>query len=49
MSVKKKTYKSIFHDVIGGKSGLYTAVKGYDLVTGLGSEDGQAMIDALAQ
>jgi subtilase family serine protease len=44
----KKTYKTILHDVVGGKSGLYKTVKGYDLVTGLGSENGQGMIDALA-
>ena len=48
LSSKKKTYKTILHDVIGGKSGLYTAVRGYDLVTGLGSENGQGLIDALA-
>jgi subtilase family serine protease len=48
LAKKKKTYKAIFHDVVGGVSGLYTAVKGYDLVTGLGSPNGQAMIDALA-
>jgi len=47
LAANKKTYKTIFHDVIGGKSGLYTAVKGYDLVTGLGSENGQGLIDAL--
>ncbi|HEY4113098.1 MAG TPA: S53 family peptidase, partial [Rhizomicrobium sp.] len=43
------SYKAIFHDVIGGKSGLYTAVKKFDLVTGLGSPKGQKMIDALTQ
>ena len=29
------------------KSGEFTTVKGYDLVTGLGSLNGQALIDAL--
>jgi subtilase family serine protease len=42
-------YKTIFHDVIGGRSGKYTAVKGYDLVTGLGSPNGQGLIDALTK
>jgi len=49
LSKKTAKYKSIFHDVIGGKSGKYTAVEGYDLVTGLGSPNGQAMIDALTK
>lgn len=44
-----KDYKVLFHDTIGGTSGLYTAVKGYDLVTGFGSPDGPALIDALLQ
>ena len=48
LAANKKTYKTILHDVVGGKSGLYTAVKGFDLVTGLGSENGQGLIDALA-
>jgi xanthomonalisin len=43
------SYKTIFHDVIGGQSGKFKAVKSYDLVTGLGSPKGQAMIDALTQ
>jgi subtilase family serine protease len=49
MSAQKKTYKKIFHDVTSGRSGVNTAVKGFDLVTGLGSEDGQAIIDALTK
>jgi len=49
LSQDKKTFKSIFHDVVGGVSGDFTAVKNYDLVTGLGSPKGQKMIDALTQ
>jgi subtilase family serine protease len=30
-------YATDFHDITSGKSGSYTAVKGYDLVTGWGS------------
>ena len=42
------TYPTLFHDIASGKSGNYKAVKGYDLVTGLGSPQGAALIDALA-
>jgi subtilase family serine protease len=35
------------HDVIGGKSGKYPAVQGYDLVGGLGSPNAKKTIDAL--
>lgn len=31
------TYAADFHDITSGKSGSYSAVKGYDLVTGWGS------------
>ncbi|MGD0191236.1 MAG: S53 family peptidase [Rhizomicrobium sp.] len=41
-------YGQILHDAVGNKSGLYKTVKGFDLVTGLGSPNGQALIDALA-
>lgn len=44
---KSATYASAFHDTVGNKSGLYTAVKGFDLVTGFGSPNGQGLIDAL--
>jgi subtilase family serine protease len=43
------SYQSILHDETSGKSGKYHAVAGYDLVTGLGSPGGQALIDALTQ
>jgi len=49
LSQDKGTFKTIFHDVVGGVSGDFTAVKNYDLVTGLGSPKGQKMIDALTQ
>jgi subtilase family serine protease len=31
------TYATDFHDITSGKSGSYSAVTGYDLVTGWGS------------
>jgi len=36
-----------FHDITSGKSGKYSAVKGYDLVTGWGSPKGAGLINAL--
>jgi kumamolisin len=36
-----------FHDITSGKSGSYSAVVGYDLVTGWGSPNGQGLINAL--
>jgi xanthomonalisin len=42
-------YPQTFHDVASGKSGKYTAVTGYDLVTGLGSPQGSSFIEALLQ
>jgi subtilase family serine protease len=47
MEAVKKTYKQTIHDAIGNKSGVYTTVKGFDLVTGLGSMNGQKLINAL--
>ncbi len=41
------SYGTDFHDVTSGKSGSYTAVTGYDLVTGWGSPKGQGLINAL--
>jgi hypothetical protein len=35
-----------FRDIPGGKSGSYSAVTGYDLVTGWGSPNGQGLINA---
>jgi subtilase family serine protease len=46
-------YNSQFHDIVSGSNGccgqtlFYNAVTGYDLVTGWGSPNGQAMINAL--
>ncbi len=40
-------YGTDFHDITSGKSGSYSAVKGYDLVTGWGSPNGQGLINAL--
>ncbi len=41
------SYKTDFHDITSGKSGSYSAVAGYDLVTGWGSPNGQALLNAL--
>jgi len=41
-------YHSILHDEKAGVSGKYHAAKSYDLVTGLGSPTGKALIDVLA-
>lgn len=40
-------YALDFHDITSGSSGSYSAVKGYDLVTGWGSPHGQALVSAL--
>jgi subtilase family serine protease len=45
----EKGYKKKFHDETSGKSGLYSCTKSYDLVTGMGSPDGQKLIDALVK
>jgi subtilase family serine protease len=42
-----KGNKKMLHDVIGNKSGIYPAVKGYDLVGGLGSPAGLKTIKAI--
>lgn len=41
-------YGIVFHDVIFGQSGIYSAVPGYDLVTGWGSMKGPNLINYLA-
>jgi len=41
------SYGTDFHDIKSGKSGKYSAVKGYDLVTGWGSPHGTGLVDAL--
>jgi subtilase family serine protease len=41
------SYNTDFHDITSGKSGSYSAVAGYDLVTGWGSPNGQGLINAL--
>ena len=40
-------YSSDFHDITSGVSGSYSAVTGYDLVTGWGSPNSIGLIDAL--
>lgn len=41
------SYGTDFHDITSGKSGSFSAVTGYDLVTGWGSPNGQGLINAL--
>lgn len=41
-------YGTDFHDITSGTSGSYSAVTGYDLVTGWGSPNGSGLINALA-
>ena len=42
------SYDTDFHDITSGTSGSYSAVVGYDLVTGWGSPNGANLINALA-
>ncbi len=44
---RTSSYSTDFHDILSGKSGSYTAVTGYDLVTGWGSPK-VGLINALA-
>lgn len=46
-NVTSTTYATDFHDITSGTSGSYSAVKGYDLVTGWGSPK-VGLINALA-
>ncbi len=41
------SYTTDFHDITSGSNG-FQATAGYDLVTGIGSPNGQALVDALA-
>jgi subtilase family serine protease len=41
------SYPKDLHDITSGSNGRYSAVTGYDLVTGWGSPDGPNLIDAL--
>jgi subtilase family serine protease len=40
-------YDSDFHDIVSGSNGHYSAVVGYDLVTGWGSFNGPNLLDVL--
>ena len=42
------SYGADFHDITSGSNGTYSRIKGYDLVTGWGSPNGAALINALA-
>ncbi len=41
-------YTADFHDIISGSNGTYSTEKGFDLVTGWGTPNGTALINALA-
>jgi len=43
-----KTYNTLFHDTTSGTGNPFPPVKGYDLITGWGSPNGAALINALA-
>ena len=43
----RSNYAQDFHDIVSGSNGKYSAVAGYDLVTGWGSFDGPTLLDAL--
>ena len=47
-NVVPATYASNFHDITSGTSGSYSAVTGFDLVTGWGSPNGVNLINALS-
>ncbi len=42
------SYQSILHDITSGNNNGFSATAGYDLVTGWGSPNGQALINALS-
>jgi subtilase family serine protease len=42
------SYATDFHDITSGTSGSFSSTTGYDLVTGWGSPNGPALINALA-
>ena len=42
------SYSTAFHDITSGSNSTYSAVKGYDLVTGWGSPNGTGLINSLA-
>ena len=41
------SYGTDFHDITSGKSGSFSAVTGFDLVTGWGSPNGTGLLNAL--
>jgi subtilase family serine protease len=41
------SYSTDFHDITSGKSGSFSSVTGYDLVTGWGSPNGTGLLNAL--
>jgi kumamolisin len=47
MPTMDSVYQVSFHDITTGSNGEYSAVPGYDLVTGWGSFDGPNLIRTL--
>lgn len=43
------SHSANFHDIVSGGDGAYSAVRGYDLVTGWGSPNGSGLINSLDQ
>lgn len=41
------SYRNVFHDIVKGNNGGYRALRGYDLVTGIGSPIGWPLAQAL--
>ena len=39
--------KKIFHDIVKGKDGIYSATPGFDLASGLGVINGQNLINII--
>ena len=46
---KGAKYSANFHDILTGNNGAYSCAAGYDLVTGIGSMNGSALIDTLTR
>lgn len=48
IGLNSATYGTNFHDITSGSNGTYSAIAGYDLVTGWGSPNGSGLINSLA-
>ncbi len=47
--IAQSNYTANFHDITSGSAGTFSAGPGYDLVTGIGSPNGQTLINSLSQ